>query len=80
LFVTILITAADDLYARFASANFLLPNLSSPLPVDLLKEVGISELPGGLKVEEFDYMHTLIYTDEVTEIFRCSSLILTEEI
>jgi acyl-CoA dehydrogenase len=53
------------LFAKFASAGFLVPNLSSPLPVKLLKEAGISELPGGLKVEEFDYLHTLIYTDEV---------------
>ena len=31
----------------------------------LLKKLGIYELPGGLKVEDFDYMHTLIYVDEV---------------
>jgi acyl-CoA dehydrogenase len=33
--------------------------------VKLLKKLGIHELPGGLKVEDFDYMHTLIYVDEV---------------
>jgi len=55
----------DDLYQKFASAGFLVPNFSPPLPVDLLKAAGITHLPGGLKVEEFDYLHTLIYTDEV---------------
>jgi acyl-CoA dehydrogenase len=38
--------------------------------VELLKVAGITHLPGGLKVEEFDYLHTLIYTDEVGEIDR----------
>jgi len=55
----------EDLYAKFAAANFLIPNLSAPLPVKQLKKLGIHELPGGLKVEDFDYMHTLIYVDEV---------------
>jgi hypothetical protein len=62
---------AEDLYAKFASANFLIPNLSPPLPVKLLKKLGIHELPGGLKVEDFDYIHTLIYVDEVS---FCTSL------
>jgi acyl-CoA dehydrogenase len=43
----------------------LIPNLPAPLPVDILKNIGIHELPGGLKVEDFDYFHTLIYVDEV---------------
>ncbi|KAM0308368.1 hypothetical protein ACHAO8_010058 [Botrytis cinerea] len=54
-----------DLYQKFASANFLIPNLPSPLPVKWLKELGITHLPGDLPVEEFDYMHTLIFTDEM---------------
>lgn len=59
------------LYSRFAAANFLIPNLSSPLPVALLHSIGIHTLPGGLKVEDFDYLHTLIYTDEMA---RCGSM------
>jgi hypothetical protein len=55
----------EDLYSKFASANFLIPNLSAPLPVKWLTKLGIHELPGGLKVEEFDCLHTLICIDEV---------------
>jgi acyl-CoA dehydrogenase len=55
-------------YPGFASAGFLVPNFSPPLPVHLLKAAGITHLPGDLKVEEFDYLHTLIYKDEVGEI------------
>ncbi|KAG9240015.1 acyl-CoA dehydrogenase-like protein [Calycina marina] len=54
-----------DLYQKFVSANFLIPNLSAPLPVKWLHKLGIHELPGGLKVEDFDYLHTLIYVDEM---------------
>ncbi|KAI9735364.1 MAG: hypothetical protein M1818_006559 [Claussenomyces sp. TS43310] len=46
----------------------LIPNLPAPLPVKLLKEIGIEELPGGLKVADFDYLHTLIYTDELARV------------
>lgn len=59
------LTCSGDLYAKFAAANFLIPNLPAPLPVKWLKKLGIYELPGGLKVEDFDYMHALIYIDEV---------------
>lgn len=55
----------ETLYSEFVAANFLIPNLPAPLPVKWLKQVGIHELPGGLKVEDFDYLHTLIYTDEL---------------
>ncbi|TAQ88284.1 hypothetical protein B7494_g3378 [Chlorociboria aeruginascens] len=54
-----------DLYANFAAANFLVPNLSAPLPVSWLKKLGIHTLPGGLKVEDYDYLHTMIYVDEL---------------
>jgi acyl-CoA dehydrogenase len=56
------------LYQQFVEANFLIPNLSSPLPVKWLHKIGIKELPGGLKVEDFDYLHTLIYTDELARV------------
>ena len=58
--------ATAGLFSKFAAANLLIPNLSSPLPVKWLKKLGIHELPGGLKVEDFDYLHTLIYIDEVS--------------
>lgn len=54
-----------ELFSKFADANFLIPNLSAPLPVKWLHKLGIKTLPGGLKVEDFDYMHTLIYVDEL---------------
>ncbi|RFU33916.1 hypothetical protein B7463_g2420, partial [Scytalidium lignicola] len=55
----------ETLYSKFAEKNFLVPNLSAPLPVEWLKKAGIHELPGGLKVEDFDYLHTSIYVDEM---------------
>jgi len=56
---------AADLYQKFVAANFLIPNLSAPLPIKWLHKLGIYELPGGLKVQDFDYLHTLIYVDEM---------------
>ncbi|KAF3940511.1 hypothetical protein ABW19_dt0206927 [Dactylella cylindrospora] len=58
----------DDLFKTFAEANMIIPALPSPLPIKQLKEAGIHELPGGLKVEEFDYFHNLIYGDELLRI------------
>ncbi len=55
----------ENLFAKFAVANFLVPNLPAPLPIKWLKRLGIHELPGGLKVEDFDYLHNSIYVDEV---------------
>lgn len=43
----------------------LIPALPAPLPVEWLHKLGIHELPGGLKVEDFDYLHGLIYGDEM---------------
>jgi acyl-CoA dehydrogenase len=60
--------STDDLYSKFVDANFIIPNLSAPLPVKWLHKIGIKELPGGLKVEDFDYLHTLIYTDEMARV------------
>lgn len=53
-------------YGQFSDAKMLLPNLPAPLPVKMLKKLGIHELPGGLKVEDFDYLHVMIYADEVS--------------
>jgi acyl-CoA dehydrogenase len=46
----------------------LIPNMAGPLPVAELKKAGIHELPGGLKVEDFDYLHTAIYIDELARV------------
>lgn len=42
----------------------LVPNLPCPLPVEALHAVGIKEILG-IKVEDFDLMHAIIYWDEV---------------
>ncbi|KAI5779337.1 acyl-CoA dehydrogenase/oxidase, partial [Geopyxis carbonaria] len=52
-------------FSTFASAGFLLPTLSPPLPVSWIQRAGFSSLPGGLPIEKFDYLHFLIYTDEM---------------
>jgi acyl-CoA dehydrogenase len=48
-------------FETFAKANMLVACLPAPLPVVWLKRLGIHELLGGLKVEDFDYLHGLIY-------------------
>jgi acyl-CoA dehydrogenase len=58
-------TVPEHVYKQFADANFLVPNLPAPLPVQWLRKIGINEMPGGVKVEEWDYLHTAIYIDEV---------------
>ncbi|KAI0435272.1 putative acyl-CoA dehydrogenase [Xylaria sp. FL1042] len=58
-------TVPDHVFRDFAEANMLLPALPAPLPVPWLKRLGIHELLGGLKVEDFDYMHSLIFADEM---------------
>lgn len=55
----------DHVFGEFAAANMLIPALPAPLPVAWLKRLGIHELLGGLKVEDFDYLHGLIYADEM---------------
>ncbi|CAL3965826.1 hypothetical protein PZA11_002672 [Diplocarpon coronariae] len=55
----------DDLFSNFAAANFLIPNMPAPLPLKWLRKAGIHELPGGLKIEDYDYLHTQIYIDEL---------------
>ncbi|KAF2842408.1 short-chain specific acyl-CoA dehydrogenase mitochondrial precursor [Patellaria atrata CBS 101060] len=58
-------TVPDHVWEKFAEGNMLIPSIGAPLPVEWLHKVGIRELPGGLKVENFDYFHTLIYADEM---------------
>ncbi|CAJ2514097.1 Uu.00g022160.m01.CDS01 [Anthostomella pinea] len=58
-------TLPEHVFADFAAANMLIPALPAPLPVAWLKRLGVHELLGGLKVEEFDYLHSLIFADEM---------------
>lgn len=61
-------TVPEHVFSQFAEANFLIPNLPAPLPVAWLKKLGIHEMPGGIKVEDWDYLHTAIYIDEVCDL------------
>jgi acyl-CoA dehydrogenase len=58
-------TVPDHVFSDFAKANMLIPALPAPLPVAWLKRLGIHELLGGLKVEDFDYLHAIIFADEM---------------
>jgi acyl-CoA dehydrogenase len=59
-------TVPEHLWETFAKNNMLLPNLPAPLPVAYLKKLGIHDILGVVKVEEWDYMHTGIYVDEMS--------------
>lgn len=54
----------EHVFETFAKHNMILPNLPAPLPVQWLKKLGINDILG-VKVEDWDYIHTGIYTDEV---------------
>lgn len=58
-------TLPESVFQKFAEARMLLPTLPAPLPVEHLKKLGIHDILGVVKVEEFDYIHCLIYNDEV---------------
>lgn len=57
----------QEVFGKFAEANFLIPNLPQPLPVEWLKKLGIDKLGGVIPAQEFDYLHTMIYWDEVSD-------------
>lgn len=59
-------TVPDHVFRAFAAANMLIPALPAPLPTAWLKRLGINELLGGLRVEDFDYLHSVIYSDEMS--------------
>jgi len=63
-------TLPDSVFKKFAENNMLLPALPAPLPVQWLKKLGIHDILGVVKVEEWDYFHTAIFFDEV-----CNSLV-----
>jgi len=54
-----------DVFKKFSRSHMLIPNLPAPLPVAALKRLGVHELPGGLPLEEFDYIHFSIYVSEM---------------
>lgn len=54
-----------DVFRKFAAANMLIPSLPAPLPAALLKKLGIHDILGVVKVEDWDYVHTAIYCDEM---------------
>ncbi|KAG7039147.1 putative acyl-CoA dehydrogenase [Colletotrichum scovillei] len=62
-------TAEDvpaDLFTKFAKGNFLIPALPAPLPVEWLHKLGVTHMPGEVPVEEWDALHTMIYSDEMS--------------
>ena len=56
----------SHVYQTFAEANMLIPTLPAPLPVEWLKRLGVHDILGVVKVEEWDYIHTAIYCDELS--------------
>lgn len=58
----------EHVFETFSKHNMLIPNLPAPLPIEMLKSQGIAELKGGLKIEDFDYMHFSIYITEMRRV------------
>ena len=56
-------TVPEHVWHTFNKYNMLIPNLKSPLPLPWLKRLGINDILG-VKVEEWDYLHTAIWVDE----------------
>lgn len=48
----------EHVFDTFAKAHMLIPTLPSPLPVQALKENGIHDILGVVKVEDFTYFHS----------------------
>lgn len=59
-------TVPEHVFQTFTAHNMLVPTLPSPLPVKQLKAVGIQDILGVVKVEDFTYFHNLIYNDEMS--------------
>lgn len=57
-------TLPEHVFATFSKHHMLIPNLPSPLPVEWLRRLGIHDILG-VKVEDWDYIYTGIYCDEV---------------
>ncbi|KAJ5899394.1 Acyl-CoA dehydrogenase apdG [Penicillium taxi] len=54
----------DRVFKTFCEHNMLLPNMPAPLPVGWLKRLAINDILG-VKVEDWDYVYTGIYCDEL---------------
>lgn len=67
-------TVPPHVWDNFAKANMLIPSLPAPLPVAWLKKLGIHDILGVVKVEEWDYLHMAIYSDEVS-LFQFSRFV-----
>lgn len=60
-------TVPPHVFSQFAAANLLPCALPAPLPATLLKDLAnITHLPGDIPVEEFDALHGVIFSDEMT--------------
>ncbi|KAF5010940.1 hypothetical protein FDECE_2903 [Fusarium decemcellulare] len=55
-------------FETFSKHNMLIPNLPAPLPVALLESMDITELLGGLRIDQFDYFHFAIYISEMRRL------------
>ncbi len=58
----------EHVFKTFSKHNMVIANLPAPLPVKWLKRLGIHDILGVVKVEEWDYLHTGIFADEVCHI------------
>jgi acyl-CoA dehydrogenase len=58
-------TVPAHVFQTFAKHNMLIPNLPAPLPIEWLRKLGIHDILGAVKIEEWDYLHTGIYIDEM---------------
>ncbi|KAL6718119.1 hypothetical protein ACLMJK_004206 [Lecanora helva] len=54
-----------QIFAKFAQANMLIPTLPAPLPIDWLSRLGIHDILGVVKIKDWDYIHTAIFSDEM---------------
>jgi acyl-CoA dehydrogenase len=55
----------SHVWDSFAANNFIIPALPSPLPVEWLRKLGVTRMPGDIPVEEWTATHNMIYGDEV---------------
>lgn len=58
-------TVPEHVFETFGKANMLIPNLPAPLPIAWLNRLGIHDILG-TPLEEWDYLHTGIYLDELS--------------
>lgn len=59
----------EHVFQTFGRANMLVPNLPSPLPIEQLRNAGIEQIgtgDGAVKIEDWDYIHTMIHCTEVS--------------